>query len=200
MANQEEPVQDVGSTLKRSTAALRDAGVSFVVGGSLAFWARGGPSYVGDLDVVVKPDDAERALEALKAAGFEERESPEEWLLKVSDGESDVDVIFGPTGVQVTDEVMSRGEEVEVAGMSVPLMALEDVFTTKLLSLKEHYLDYEDLIAFARSLREKVAWQEVRERTERSPFARAFFTMVEGLEIVPPPGGEAPAEGAARAG
>ena len=35
-------------------------------------------------------------------------------------------------------------------------------------------------------LREQIEWREVRARTEASPFARAFFTLVEGLGIVEP--------------
>ena len=181
----ENPLEAIEPTLKKTGATLREAGIPFLVGGSLAFWARGGPEYVGDLDVIVRPEDAERAVEALKAAGFEEEESPEEWLLKVSDGSMVVDLVFAPTGVEITDEVLARGESLEILGMSTPLMALEDVFTTKLLALKEHYLDYEGLLPFARALREQVDWDEVRKRTEESPFARAFFTLVEGLEILP---------------
>ena len=42
------------------------------------------------------------------------------------------------------------------------------------------------MLKIARTLREQVDWEEVRERTAESPFARAFFTLVEGLEIVEP--------------
>jgi hypothetical protein len=35
-------------------------------------------------------------------------------------------------------------------------------------------------------LREQIDWEEVRRRTASSPFARAFFTLVEELEIVRP--------------
>ena len=37
----------------------------------------------------------------------------------------------------------------------------------------------------ARSLREQVDWERVRCATASSPFARAFFTMAEGLGVVP---------------
>jgi len=40
------------------------------------------------------------------------------------------------------------------------------------------------VLELARALREQVDWEEVRDRTEASPFARAFFTLVEGLGIV----------------
>jgi nucleotidyltransferase DUF2204 len=173
-------------TLKRIVAILRESGVPFLVGGSAALWARGGPEYVEDLDFVVRPTDAERALALLVDAGMEPRRAPEEWLLKAVDGDVDVDLIFEPSGFTIDDAVIGRGDDLDVLGMSMPIMALEDIFTTKLLSLKEHYLDYEGLLPFARALREQVDWEEVRERTAESPFAKAFFTMAEELEIVPP--------------
>ena len=181
-----EALERIEPTLKKAAATLRGAGIPFLIGGSLALWARGGPEYVGDLDVVVKEEDVGRAKEALEAAGFKGEEAPEEWLLKVRDGDTVIDLIHEPTGFKVTDETLARGQEIDVLGMSVPLMALEDIFTTKLLALKEHYLDFEGILPFARALREQVDWNEVRRRTEASPFARAFFTLIEGLEIVSP--------------
>jgi hypothetical protein len=62
--------------------------------------------------------------------------------------------------------------------------------TTKLLALDDHALDYEGSLQIARSLREKIDWQEVRERTADSPYAKAFFTLVEDLGVVPRPGRE----------
>jgi len=179
------PFEVVGASLKKCTAALRDSGIPFLVGGSAAFWARGGPQYVEDLDYVVKPEDAERALEALVDAGLEATPTPEEWLMKASDGDTEIDIIFDPTGFSIDDDVLARGDDLDVLGMSMPIMALEDIFTTKLLSLKEHYLDYEGILPFARALREQVDWDEVRERTSESPFAKAFFVLLDELGIVP---------------
>ena len=172
-------------SLKKCVAILRESGLPFLVGGSAALWARGGPQYVEDLDFIVKPDDAEQALQVLADAGMEPRRPPEEWLLKAVDGDVDIDLIYDPSGFTIDDSVIERGDDLDILGMSMPIMALEDIFTTKLLSLKEHYLDYEGLLPFARALREQVDWEEVRERTSDSPFAKAFFTMVEELEIVP---------------
>jgi hypothetical protein len=43
------------------------------------------------------------------------------------------------------------------------------------------------VLEWSRALREQIDWDEVRARTEASPFARAFFTLVEGLGIVGAP-------------
>ena len=69
----EQPFSDLEDALKKSAAALRGAEVPFLLGGSLASWARGGPETRHDLDLMIKPEDVERALEALAAAGMRTR-------------------------------------------------------------------------------------------------------------------------------
>jgi hypothetical protein len=65
---------------------------------------------------------------------------------------------------------------------------------TKLMALTEHSLRYEGLLQIARALREQIDWAAVRARTQDSPFARAFFVLLEGLEIIPPQHARGPAE------
>jgi predicted nucleotidyltransferase len=84
----------------------------------------------------------------------------------------------------VTDEWLERAEEREVMAMRLPVLALEDLMVTKLVALREQEPDYAQVLKVARALREQVDWDEVRDRTAESPFARAFFTLVEGLAIV----------------
>jgi hypothetical protein len=64
------------------------------------------------------------------------------------------------------------------------VMSLEDVMTTKLLAMREHELDYDNALEIARALREQVDWDEVRERTRESPYARAFFYLAEELDVL----------------
>jgi predicted nucleotidyltransferase len=181
----EQPFSDLEDALKKSAAALRGAGVPFLLGGSLASWARGGPETRHDLDLVIKPEDVERALEALREAGLKPEDPPEEWLVKAWDGTTLVDLIHHPKGVPVDDALMARGEVMSVLGMEMRVMALEDVLVTKLMALSEHALRYESLLAISRALREQVNWDDVRARTSDSTFARAFFVMLEGLGILP---------------
>jgi predicted nucleotidyltransferase len=185
MASDEQPFADIEHALKRAAAALRDAGIPFLLGGSLASWARGGPETRHDLDLIIRPQDVETALRALTDAGMRPERPPEDWLVKAWDGDTLVDLIYCPKGLPVDDEVIARGEELSVLGMEIRVMALEDVMATKLMALTEHSLRYEGLLQIARALREQIDWAAVRARTESSPFARAFFTLVEGLEILP---------------
>ncbi len=176
---------DIVQTMKRAVAALREAEIPFLLAGSLAVWAQGGPEKTKDLDFVIKPDDAERALATLEAIGMRAERPPEDWLLKAWDQNVLVDLIFSPRGIEVDDLVLARGQELHVMAITVPVMALEDVLTSKLLALDERTADFSSLIALARSVREQVDWESVRRGTEESPFARACFVLLEGLEILP---------------
>jgi hypothetical protein len=184
----EDPFKEFELTLKKSVAAFREADVPALLGGSLAIWARGGPETKHDLDFMVKPVDAERALQALVDAGMKPETPPEGWLYKAWDGDVLVDIIFAPRGLEMTDEVFERADTREVLAIGVSLMALEDVFATKLLSLDEHNADYQSVLLMARSLREQIDWEHLRERTEGHAFARAFFVLVEDLGIAPAAG------------
>src|ERR671925_145318 len=66
----EEGFEQLVQTARKAGAALRDADVPYALGGGLAAWVRGGPETEDDADLLVKPEDAERALAALEEAGF----------------------------------------------------------------------------------------------------------------------------------
>jgi hypothetical protein len=186
MPPDESPFAPIEHALKRAAAALQRADVPFLLGGSLASWARGGPETRHDLDLMIRPGDAERALDALREDGMRPERPPEDWLVKAWDGDTLVDLIFRPKGMTIDDEVIARGESLSVLGMEMRVMSLEDVMVTKLMALSEHALRYERLLEISRALREQIDWDDVRARTAESPFARAFFVLIEGLDIVAP--------------
>jgi hypothetical protein len=117
---------------------------------------------------------------------------PEEWLFKAWHGDVMIDIIFHPAGLEVTDELLARAEPLSVLAVETPVMALEDVLATKLNALNEQQsLDYRACLAIARSLREQIDWNRLRELTAGSPYAKAFFTLVQELGVAPPRPAEA---------
>jgi hypothetical protein len=182
---QPENFPELIEAMKVASAALRDADVPHLLGGGLAAWARGGPPTEHDVDFFVRPEDAERALEALVAAGMKPERPPEGWLLKAWHGDTLVDLIFHPAGGTVADDQFARAERLEVMAQPLDVASLDDVVTTKLLSITEQSPDFSSVLELARSLREQIDWDSVRERTASSPFACAFFTLVQELGIVP---------------
>jgi hypothetical protein len=171
-------------TMKKAAAALRDVDIEFMLGGGLAAWARGGPPTDHDVDLYVREDDAEAALDALVAAGLRGERPPEEWLYKAHDGPVLVDLIFRPAGGAIVDEHFARATRMEVGAQTVLVASVDDVLVTKLLAISEQEPSFQPVIELARALREQIDWGFVRSNTAQSPFARAFFTLVEGLGIV----------------
>ena len=184
MASGDNTLNGMVPTLKKAAAALRDAGVPYLVAGGVASWVRGGPSTDHDLDFLIKPADADRALAVLEEAGLRPEKPPEEWLYKAWDGETLVDLIFCPAGLVVDDELIERGEEREVEAMTMRVMRPEDLLVSKLMAMTEHTINYRSCLEVARSLREQIDFADVRKRTDSSPYGRAFFVIAEGLGIV----------------
>jgi len=178
--------------MKRAGGILNDAGVPWVLGGGLACWARGGPETEHDVDFLVKPEDADRARQAFSEAGLETERPPEGWLVKAWVDDILVDLIFDPQNGPVDDAMLAEAEELEVYAMRMKVARLEDVLTQKVLALTEQQPDFSSVLELARSLREQVDWREVRERTSESPFAKAYFTLLDELEIVRTSPGGAP--------
>ncbi len=106
--------------------------------------------------------------------------------MKAYHGETLVDLIFHPSGGPIGDEQFERAEEVDVMAQPMLVASLDDVLTTKLLSLTEQEPDFSSVLEFARSLREQIDWEFVRARTSSSPFAQAFFTLTEELGVIEP--------------
>jgi predicted nucleotidyltransferase len=185
VADQDREFERLLQAMKKAAGALHAAEVPFVLGGGLACWARGAPKTEHDVDFLVRPADAERASTALAEAGLRTETPPEGWLLKAYDDGVLIDLIFEPQGGPVDDALFARAEDMEVHATRLKVAALEDVLVQKLLALSEQEPDFSSVLELARSLREQVDWDEVRERTEESAFAKGYFTMLDELEIVP---------------
>jgi hypothetical protein len=177
--------EQIEKAFKAAAEVLSDAGIDYMLGGSLAAWARGGPERCNDLDLMIRREDADRALAAFEAAGMLTERPPEGWLVKTWADEVLIDLIFDPTGVPVDDQAFERAEAFTVWGVPVLAMALEDVLVSILLSMSEHRLDFTGPLELVRAVREQPDWGQIRARTADSPYARAFITLLEELEVLP---------------
>jgi predicted nucleotidyltransferase len=179
-------MDDLLSAMKQAAGVLRDNGIPFALAGGLAVYARGGPETGHDVDFVLREEDADRALELLADAGFRSERPPEGWLYKVyDDQDSMIDLIFAPNSQpEAVPAMLERADELEVYAITIKVMSITDVLVTKLLALKEHEVDYDSVLEVARACREQVDWKVLRERTEGSPYAKAFFTLADELELM----------------
>jgi len=188
MGSKQPPAEttEITETLKRAAAALRGADVPFALAGSVAAWARGGPSPCNDLDFAIAEADADRAEAALSDYGMRTERPPEGWLLKAWDGDVLVDLIWDLEGLGEVGEVLARAKEMSVQAVRMPVLDINDAFVSMLCAFDEHELDFSGALAIARALREQIDWRDVRERTAHSPYARGFLGLLEALDIVAP--------------
>jgi predicted nucleotidyltransferase len=181
----EPTFEELIEAMKAGTGVLQELGIPFILGGGLAAWARGGPKTEHDVDFLIKLEDADAALDAFERAGWKTDRPPEGWLYKAwHENGGQIDLIFNPSGGPITEEILERAPVLEVMSLRIPVFSLEEVMTSKLLAITEQEPDFSSVLELARALREQIDWENVRQRTDASPFARAFFTLVEGLGIV----------------
>jgi len=188
--------------VRRTAVALIDAQIPFALVGGYAAWALGAPEPDHDADFAVAEQDADRAREALAAAGLDVQEPAENWLFKAFHHGQLVDVIFRMVGEPVTHEQLARAEELEVLAVRMPVIGATEIVSAKLRVLGEHYCDFTTLLPMVRALREQVDWARVREEVAGQPYARAFLfladelglTSDDGRRLPPAPGRGAPEE------
>ncbi|WP_067842955.1 nucleotidyltransferase family protein [Nocardia lijiangensis] len=169
--------------LTRAANTLHEAEIRFAVAGGCAVYARGGPATDHDVDIFVKPADISQAIQVLAKSGLRVCEPPEDWLSKVYDGDTLVDVIYRPNCRDVTDELLDRATVMRVGPTVAPVISATDLMIDKLLVFDAHRLDLSPLLHIARDLREQVDWAVVRSQTKESPYARAFLGLVDDLGI-----------------
>ncbi|GAB4586870.1 nucleotidyltransferase family protein [Nocardia sp. IFM 10818] len=170
-------------TLTRVVNTLLDNEIPFAVGGGCAVYARGGPASDHDVDIFIKPADAQRARAVLAQAGLRPVDPAEDWLTKVYDGDTLVDLIFRPNYRAVTDDMLARAGWLRIGPTAAPVISGTDLMVDKLMVLDPHRLDFTRLLDIARGLREQVDWAQVRTETEMSPYARAFLGLLDDLGI-----------------
>lgn len=182
--NEDAAFENLLRAMRNAAAAFRDNDIEVTLAGGIAVYARGGPPTEHDVDFILRAEDAERAVEVLEEAGFRTERPPEGWLFKVFQNDAMIDLIFAPNSKpEVVPDILARSDELEIYAITLNVMSVTDVLATKLLTLKEHELDYESVLEVARSCREQVDWKLLREQTGESPYAKAFFTLAEELGL-----------------
>lgn len=170
-------------TLKRVATGLKRAGVAFALGGGYAVYARGGPKSEHDVDFVVREQDVDRALDVLTQEGLRPYRPPEDWLAKVYDGSHTVDLIYRLNG-RAAEEFLEGAEQMEVGSVLMPVLSARALVTSRLRAFTEHNCDFGAVLPTVRALREQVAWDDVRSDVRGSPYAEAFLTLCERLELL----------------
>lgn len=176
---------EIRELLKRVGVALKQADVPFALCGGYAAYVRGAPEPDHDADFLVPAEEAERVAKVLADEGLEVLHPPEDWLLKVVEGGSFVDVLWRACGRPARTDLIERAEVRPVLSVQLPVLVATDILVTKLMTLDEHYCDFAHLLPVARALREQVDWPSVAREVAGNDFAVVFLELLDRLGIVP---------------
>src|SRR5262249_36493306 len=147
--------------------ALQNAQVPFLVGGAYALACHSGVvRHTKDLDLFTRPEDCERVLEVLLAAGFRTELTDPCWLAKAYAGEDFIDVIFssGNAIAQVDDGWFEHAIAAKVLGMTVQLCPLEETIWSKAFVMERERYDGADIAHLLRACGERLDWVRLLDR------------------------------------
>jgi predicted nucleotidyltransferase len=112
--------------------ALEEAQVSYALIGGIAATGLGRPRSTQDIDVFVRPEDAEAVIGILRGKGFETEFTNPTWLFKAFKDGVLVDVIFrSEGGFYFDDEMRQRTLNVNFHGRQVRIVSPEDFVLIK---------------------------------------------------------------------
>lgn len=179
--------QAILQAAKQVGAILKRKGHLFALAGSVAVYAHGGAQNLQhDVDFCIRPEDADAVADTLRESGLQVFTPPEDWLLKANCLGQQVDLIFELAHQPVTTELLARAQELSVDSVFMPVLAPTDLVHSLMAAFSEHHCDFGAVLPIARTLRERVDWEEVRRACGDAPMPDAFFYFLERLEVIPP--------------
>jgi predicted nucleotidyltransferase len=141
VTREDEP--DVFAHVLGKVVRALEGKISYAVFGSLVSDLFGRPGPSGDIDVLVRPGDADTALDALAEAGFTTERTDPSWIYKAFLDGVLVDVIFRVKGdIYLDDEVADHARVVQICGHEVRVIAPEDAAVIEAVSTEAQAVDH----------------------------------------------------------
>ena len=157
-------------------ASVDETGVRYLLMGGIATTALMGHRFTHDIDLFVRPEDADTVLAALEAKEFKTEKTFPMWLYKGFKQDVMVDIIFKSSGeVMLDDEMIARSKTVNYNGREVRVLSPEDLFVIKSLAFSEHTLTMDprvirhlnDVLAILRAY--DLEWDYILKRSRMGP-------------------------------
>jgi predicted nucleotidyltransferase len=186
----QDDVETWSRVLKESAHILDEAGIPYAAIGSIATTAMGYDESCSDIDLLVSPDNAERALETFEQRGYRVERTEPEWLYKAVKDRVLVDLIFkvgDRNEMRADEEMFRRTSETDVHGQRVQVVAAEDFLVMQAVSNKRDAPDYwfKGLKAAAC---EGLDWDYVLQRARVAPIrvlSLLLYARSEGNDSIP---------------
>ena len=158
------PLSDGHDFYRSAIEVLRSASVNFLVGGAFAIRVHTGVRRdTKDFDLLVRPQDVERALQVFRSKGFVVEMTFSHWLAKVRHESHFIDIIFrsGNGLCDVDDEWFKFARVAEVLGMLLPVCPPEEMLWQKAFIMERERFDGADVQHLLRSCGKKMDWDRL---------------------------------------
>jgi predicted nucleotidyltransferase len=161
------------STLNRTLLAaiksIENAQIPYALIGGVAVKELGRPRVTHDIDIFIRPDDANKTLQVLEENDFHIEKRDPTWLYKAWKEEVLVDLIFKSTGdIYFDDQVRSHVRRIPYLGEYVNAISPEDFIVIKAAAHEEnnphHWHD-----ALAVITQGNLDWEYLYRRAKHSP-------------------------------
>lgn len=134
----EVPDSEYLAVLDTCIEVMSRSGIPHCFMGGLASTIYGRDRTTHDLDLFVRPEDADRTLKALAAHGFRVERSEPDWIFKAERNGLLVDVIFRSSDGTLLDPELEHHVRVETyRGRRLPVIPPEDLLITKVSAFRE---------------------------------------------------------------
>lgn len=131
-ARQTEMGERFSRVLVSALDALQESNLPYALIGGIAAGGLGRPRPTHDIDIFVRPDDAEAAITALAKHGFDTERTDPGWLYKGWKDGMMVDLIFKSHGdIYFDDEMHARARMIRYHGRDIPAVSPEDLVIIK---------------------------------------------------------------------
>jgi hypothetical protein len=149
--------------------ALEEAKIPYAMIGGVAASGLGRPRSTHDIDVFVRPEDAEAAIRALAKHSFRTEKFDIEWLFKAFKDDILVDIIFRSKGdIYFDEEMQAHCRQVDFHGRKMPVVSPEDLMIIKAAVHYEggphHWHDALAILSHA-----NIDWNYLLRRARRAP-------------------------------
>jgi hypothetical protein len=157
------------SALFATLDSLEKNKIDYALIGGVAASTHGRPRPTQDIDIFVRPEDAEGILEIFKNAGFETKRFDPSWLFKAYKDDVLIDVIFRSEANIYFDDEMSKHSVVQqYRGRAMRVVSPEDFVIIKCAAHSEegphHWHD-----ALAVLSQAKIDWDYLIHRARKAP-------------------------------
>ncbi len=157
------------SALFSTLDALEAKKIDYALIGGVAAFAHGRPRPTQDIDIFVKPEDADDLLEVLKEFGFDTDRFNPSWIFKAFKDNVLIDIIFRSEGnLYFDDEMRKHTQVIHYHGRPVRVVSPEDFVVIKAAAHSEEgYHHWHDALAVLAQA--KLNWDYLIHRARKAP-------------------------------